>query len=236
MNIAATGSATAHAIKEQARRLGLQWQLVPGTVDVGADSSVILDGSGGVKTVTAIPLQGPLLSGDRVMCLLLPSDGNVYVIGTLGAFPTPGEMVAKLRQVNAQTLTTAVGAFLNFDTVDYDPWLGFATATPDRWIAPFPGIFQFNARVVFVANATSRRGCFIGLDGSVSGANTLGGVSVQAPAAGTCQIGCIGTGILQAGEYVSVQGLQNSGVNVDTSNSNGGSLLEVIYLGQSVAA
>jgi hypothetical protein len=236
VSIAATGSATAHAIKEQARRLGLQWQLVPGTVDVGVDSTVILDGSGGVKTVTAIPLQGPLISGDRVMCLLLPSDGNVYVIGTLGAFPTPGELVAKLRQVNAQTTTTAVGVFINFDTIDYDPWLGFNAATPDRWVFPFPGIFLCNARVVYVANAVSRRGCFIGLDGSTSGANTLGGASLQTPAAGTCQIGCVGTGNVQAGEYVGVQALQTSGGNLDTSNSNGGSLLEVIYLGQSVAA
>lgn len=232
MNPAEVVGATAKALIDEARRLGLTWQLMPGTVD--ADGNVVLDG-GDLTSVPAVFLQGPMIPGQRVMCLLLPSEGSIYVIGSLGNLPTPGSLVARIRQTASQTFATAVAEFIDFDTVDYDPWAGFDPATPDRYTFPFPGIFQINGRIVWETNATSRRAVFINVNGTTSGTGSRGGSSVQAAAAGGTQVNGVGTYPAGAEEYVGLRGIQNSGGNLDTSTSDGGSCLEVVYLGQSYA-
>jgi hypothetical protein len=234
VSTAETGQATARAIKEQAVRLGLSWQMNPGTMLTTTD--VVLDGSAEGTKVAAIPLQS-VIPTERVMCLLIPQDGLVYIIGSLGTLPPPGSMVARLRRGSSdQTFTTAVAAFISFDVADYDPWSGWDDAIPDRWSAPFPGWFQCNGRIVWASNATSRRAAFINTNGSTSGTGTIGGASIQAAGNGTTQCGGVGSAFLQTGEYVGLRGIQNSGGNlVADSGSDGGSCLEVFYTGQTFA-
>lgn len=233
MNSGDQAKATAQAMIDQSRRLGLTWQLTAGTM-VETDF-VLLDGASTPVQVTL--LQGPAMIGIRVMCLELPSDGSVYVIGTLGNLPTPGSLVARIRQgTTAQTFTTAVADFIDFDTVDYDPWGGFTPGTPDRYTFQFAGSFMCNGRIVWATNATNRRVALINVNGTTSGTGTIGGASIQAAGTGTTQCGGVGTYIATPGEYVGLRGIQNSGGNLDTgATTDGGPTLEIFYMGQSYA-
>jgi hypothetical protein len=230
VSAAVTGQATVKAVKDQARRLGLEWQLIPATTG-DVVNQVILDGGTG-QIVDAVPLQGEQTTGARVMCLLLPNDGTVYIIGNLNSHPQIGSMVARLRLNANQSFADATNDFVQFDTIDYDPWGGFDTADPTKWSAPFPGIFFCNGRMVWTTNATSRRGAFINTNGTTSGSDSRGGQSVQAAAAGTTQVAAVGTAFLHTGEYVGLRGIQNSGAPLTTSTSDGGCLLEIFYTGQ----
>jgi hypothetical protein len=232
VSAAETGQATVKAVKAQARRLGLEWQLLPATTG-DVVNQVILDGSSG-EIVDAIPLQGEQTTGARVMCLQIPDNGTTYILGNLNSMPQFGELVARLRLNNNQSFPDAgSGTFVSFDTIDYDPWGGFdITGAPDRWTAPFPGVFFCNGRMVFTTNSTSRRAAFINTNGTTSGTGSRGGQSLQAPAAGTAQISATGTAFLQTGEYVGLRGIQNSGAPLTTSTSDGGCMLEIFYQGQ----
>jgi hypothetical protein len=225
-----TGQATARAIKEQAVRLGLSWQMNPGTMVTTTE--VVLDGSKENTKIPAIPLQS-VIPTERVMCLQIPADGLVYIIGSLGTLPPPGSLVARIRRGSSdQSFADGASGFITFDTADYDPWNGWTTT--DRWILPFPGIFQCNGRIVWATNATGRRAAFVNKNGTSSGTGTLGGASINAATTGTTQTGGVGTIIGDTGEYVQLRGVQNSGVALNAASAtDGGPTLEIVYLGQS---
>lgn len=84
LNAAATITAS---LRENARRLGLVWRLLPGTV-IEAQSpgqvTVLLDGDpAGAPPIPALSLIGALSVGQRVMVMQVPPQG-VYVIGSYG--------------------------------------------------------------------------------------------------------------------------------------------------------
>lgn len=72
------GFGVAELIRES-RRLGLTWELRPGTVST-TNGSVLLDGDS--ESLTVSSLIGALLIDMRVMVMLVPQGGN-YVIGVL---------------------------------------------------------------------------------------------------------------------------------------------------------
>jgi hypothetical protein len=81
----------AAALVENARKLGLVWRLVPGTVnDITAgvlttQVPVIMDGD--TNSITAFDLVG-VFPGMRVMVLAIPPSGN-YIIGNYQGGPNP---------------------------------------------------------------------------------------------------------------------------------------------------
>src|SRR4029079_4451413 len=135
--------------------------------------------------------------------------------------PQIGSMVARLRLNNNQSFADGANDFVSFDTIDYDPWGGFnITGTPDRWIAPFPGMFFCNGKTVWTTNATGRRAAFINTNGTTSGTGRRGGQCVMAAPTGTTQVHAVGTAFLHTGEYVGLRGLQNAGIALTTSTSD----------------
>lgn len=221
------------SIVAQAKQLGLTWSFRPGVIlkyNSVSTATILLDGD--EFNIIAINMVGQTNLFSRVMCIIVPNQA-VYIVGKIGKYIETGELVCRIRQgTTTQTLTTAVNTFVNFDTVDYDPFGFFRTATPDRVTPKFAGWFRVNCRGVFAANATSRRGAFVNMNGTTSGTGSIGGQSLQAPATGTAQVEADGAGLFNGvSDYVGLRLLQNSGVNVDTSVSDGGCLLEVFYAG-----
>jgi hypothetical protein len=219
------------AIVENAKVLGLKWILRPGRISVidisRASAQALIDGDD--APVSVINLIGGINLNARVMCLIVPNEA-VYVIGKLGNFLGEGELVVRVRQTTPQTFTTAVQDFIDFDTVDYDPLGWFSTNTPDRVIPQIAGWYFCVGRVVWASNATSRRLCGLNMNGSTSGAEGIGVQSLQTPATGTCQIQAAGAGLFDGvASFIGVRALQNSGGNLDTSSSDGGSTLEIYY-------
>jgi hypothetical protein len=83
-----TDAATiAGAVRDNARRLGLVWRRLPGTVmQVNGPGEILvrIDGDGEQTPPTpAVSLVGNLVAGERVMCDFVPPQG-VYVIGRYG--------------------------------------------------------------------------------------------------------------------------------------------------------
>ena len=224
------------AIIANAKQLGITWTLRPAvmhTIDVSSASCVItLDGDS--APMTAVNLIGGVNVGARVMCLIIPNQA-VYIIGKLGNFLGDGELVCRIHQATPQTIPHAgSGTFIEFDTVDYDPFGFFDTITPDRVTPTVPGWYTFVGRVVYTANATSRRACFINTNGTLAAPGTLGGQSLQTPAGGSCQVQGVGAGLMNGTtDYAGVRALQNSGIALDTlsDSTDGGSTLEVFYSG-----
>jgi hypothetical protein len=221
------------AVTDNADRLGLTWGLRPATVkdfDIATNvATAIYDGD---KTaIGMVSLTGPLLPGFRVMGMSVPPSGN-FAIATLG-LPEPGTLVLKIRQTVAQSLTDAANTFINFDTTDHNFFgKGFTSGTPDRWVPPLAGYYQFVGRVVYASNATSRRFAGLNTNGSTSGTGTIGSQSLQAAGTGTTQIQAVGAVYMNGTtDYIGLRAIQNSGAALNTSTSDGGSSLEAYYAG-----
>jgi hypothetical protein len=78
-----TAATSAKALKENAKRLGLQWGLRPGTVSVtGATPQVKLDGDTDTNHQVVDLTSSTLAVGTRIMTLMLPD--SMYIVGFPG--------------------------------------------------------------------------------------------------------------------------------------------------------
>lgn len=73
------------SVLDNAKRLGLLWQLQPATVTFTSANpmSVIITLDGDTTPIGACSLIGNLTEDDRVMVLITPPSGN-FIIGTYG--------------------------------------------------------------------------------------------------------------------------------------------------------
>lgn len=233
--ITQTALAAVQAAIDEAGRLGLTWRLRPGTVagDGVADPlrvPVVVDGDD--ATTKAHSMVGPVVASQRVWCAQIPPAG-IYLIGVIGeAAVSAGMLVARLRREATQSIANGgSGQFIEFDTADYMPFGGWSDSVdPDRFTPPWPGVWRFNARVVYASNATSRRFCGINANGETVTSGTIGSQSLQAPAAGSAQIQADGSAVID-GDYVGVRTIQNSGGPLNVTGTDGGCLLEAYWLG-----
>lgn len=125
--------------------------------------------------------------------------------------------VAQLRQTSVQTLTHNNWAALSMQAEDHDSHGGHSTSTnTSRYTCPTGqgGVYELAGAAAFAANATGQRWCRWARNGTElngSGANMDAAASGQTLlAARTVQV------TLAPGDYVELQALQTSGVNVDT--------------------
>lgn len=138
---------------------------------------------------------------------------------SVGALQTP--TIAELRQSNSATQTLTSGAFasINFDVEDVDSGSAHSTVTnTSRWVAPATGYVRLNGGgVCFASNATGFRATRWAVNGtavnaSASTVNAVSGNVTDCPARGKVIHVTIG-------DYVELQGFQNSGGNLATSSS-----------------
>lgn len=129
--------------------------------------------------------------------------------------------MAELRQTTVQSLTTAVFASINFDVEDLDSnILGGGqhdtAINNSRFTCLFAGWYLCSGGVGFLANATGRRSTRWAVNGTqVNGSAVITVTTVT----GACQVPARTKLIyLFVGDYVELQGFQDSGgaLNTDT--------------------
>lgn len=237
MTDAFTGTAAlVGAVQENADRLGLVWGLRPATVyEYNFDTSActaIYDGD--EEPIGMVSCAGPLLPGFRVMAMNVPPSGN-FIISTMGV-PEPGTLVIRLGVTAGQSFADNTSDFIDFTVIQHSFFGGsgggFSTGTPDRWVPPVAGWYTFNGRIVWLTNATGRRGAFLNTNGTTSAPGTIGGQSLAAAQTGTSQIQCMGSAFFNGStDYISLRGIQSSGAPLSTSTTDGGPVLEGFYTG-----
>lgn len=144
---------------------------------------------------------------------------------------------AELRQSVAQSVPSGVWTALTFDAedADLDPngnsTQHDAAVNTSRFTAVYPGRYLFAGAAGFVANAAGRRGCRWALNGTaVNGAEAL----VQATTANSITVPSRVKSIyLNIGDYVELQGFQESGGALNTGTATGGATLSALWVASS---
>ena len=120
--------------------------------------------------------------------------------------------VAEIRQTVAQSLTTAVGANITFDTEDTDNDNGHSTVTnTDRYVPKTAGRFQICGGVGFASGAGTLRSADINFNGT-----TFAGCSTTTTPVGGGFTHRMGTKMITRQvngntDFFTIQALQNSG-------------------------
>lgn len=222
------------ALQENQFSLGLSWYFRPGLItgtDADGVTYVQLDGATDDDLPNrAVPLGPQLGQGLRVMCLVT-SPTSIYIVGSE---PSIGSPILRVRRNATQSIPDGgSGTFILWDTVDLDLFNLIDTSSPSAQIlVPVPGWYLMSGRAVYAANATSRRAFFINKNATTSGTGTVAGQSLQTPATGSCQIHAVGIGYLDGvTDTVGGRCIQNSGGALNIDSTDGGSVLELTYLG-----
>lgn len=132
----------------------------------------------------------------------------------------------------AQSLGDNLWVTLNLETEEFDNYGGHSTSTnTGRYTCQVAGTYMVSGIAAFVANATGPRGCrllkngvayngtFVKMSGFGTGSNALGTTALIP---------------LAVGDYVEIQGFQNSGVALNTSATSGdvAPSLSCLWVGQ----
>lgn len=124
--------------------------------------------------------------------------------------------IVQCRQTTtAQTLTNNTWTNITFNTEDVDSsGMHSTSSNTDRFVAVYPGWYRFSGAPSFASNATSYRGARWAKNGTaIDSANII-----QAAVAAITAVHALSVLIfLPVGEYATLQALQNSGGNLDTS-------------------
>lgn len=107
----------AQAMIEQARRLGLTWNLRPATVNFydRDTQNVTITYDGDTVSIGAVSLCGGLFTGARVMGMQVPPGGN-FIVGTVG--PVLGYEYIVYLLAPAASTTSAWPTYVNMGTVE----------------------------------------------------------------------------------------------------------------------
>lgn len=104
--IETANSASIAALVENAKRLGLTWDLRPATVISTNPSKLAVTVDGDDAAVSAVSMIGTVGIGDRVFVLLVPP-GGVFIVGVTG--PGRGIIARGVRTTNFTVTTTELG-------------------------------------------------------------------------------------------------------------------------------
>lgn len=144
----------------------------------------------------------------------------------------PSGKMAQLRQTVTQTLTTGVFADVTFSTEDWDVFTEHDTVTNNaRYTAGFAGVREFAGGVTFAAASAGARILQWAKNGTaVNGSDvaiaSAGGGLATRVAARTVEVD------MAAGDYVTLQALQDTGGNLATISSGAAmSSMTVKYVG-----
>ncbi|MFE9844667.1 hypothetical protein [Streptomyces goshikiensis] len=126
-----------------------------------------------------------------------------------------GPPVFRGYQATLQSLATGVWVSISLDTEAVDSDGGHSTVTnPSRYVCQVAGLYLVGGAVAFAANGTGYRGARMLLNGSSS--ITAAAAFLPATSAGSQGMTVLGTVQLAVGDYVEIQGSQNSGGSINT--------------------
>lgn len=152
-------------------------------------------------------------SHDFVSGVATSSEANAYIrdpIAYMLARP-----IAKLRQTVAQSLTSGAFTPITFTTEDVDSAGAHDTVTnTSRYTAVYAGWYLVSYTVGFAVSATGRRIAYLTVNGTAVGGT---GVALGAFATFATVITASSMVFLNVGDYVEVNGYQDSGGPLNTS-------------------
>jgi hypothetical protein len=229
--IAAT--ATADALVQNAGRLGLTWDLKPGTVKSVSPLAIAFDDD--TVAVGATSMIGAIKSGARVYVMVVPPAGN-FIVGTPNKGPLPGTLVCHIVLTTVtQTLTNSTVAAIQFPDADvYDPFdMHNPSSNNSRVTLPFLGWYMFSGGIGYTGNANGVRDAIWSKTGTqvpggqVQLAATPGGVPASIPAR-SIPVQCVNPGV----DYMELLYFQNSGSNLNPNKTNNDNpYITAVYLG-----
>jgi hypothetical protein len=162
----------------------------------------------------------------------LTSRVNTLEAGAGGGSPS-SVYAARLRLTSSQSIGNASLNSIAFSTADYDRLGGWSAGNATRYTAQEAGDYELSGQVSFAANATGYRQVGIMLNGA-----HLPGGSVVTAAAPTTVTSVATRPVIvtmNAGDYVSLFGYQNSGATLGTdATTQWQPTLQVKYLGAHV--
>lgn len=98
------------ALKDNAQRLGLTWQLTMATIQTAGNSPIIIMDGDSTTFINAISMIGNPPAGSRVYVLLIPP-GGIYLVGLVGApFPKRVATTTRVASVGPFTAETELDA------------------------------------------------------------------------------------------------------------------------------
>lgn len=123
--------------------------------------------------------------------------------------------LVRVSQTSVQTLTTNVWTAISMDTTVVDTYGMHSNVTNNtRATAIVTGWYWTSGAVAFAASATGTRGARLAVNG-----NVIAGSAQFGPPSASGSFATVTTSLplfLNAGDYVELQGVQNSGGNLNT--------------------
>lgn len=199
-------STAAKEIVNQAQALGLTWTLRPATISISSTPSLTIVFDGDTVAISAVNITGrPVIGGDRVYGLIVPTIGN-FIVG-FAERVTPVGVAAS--SSGAQALPNNTTTPVSWVTRTYNGG-GFLNSVPSTFIVVpgtglntgLSGVYAITANALLSTSGT-RNFIEIAINGglfvrsSFVSPETFNGVS--------------GTQFLEAGTLVTVNVVQNSG-------------------------
>lgn len=183
------------------------------TVTIGGDTTAV---SGVVVASHVCPVPG-------AGCWIA-SDGRDLLVMALQ--PPDGPAYASARKTTAQAIPTA--AWTALDWTSRSASSRGVTLGNDGFTTVVPGLYQVEAAIDFVSNATGQRHCAI----YVNGAAAWQGVGGDAAAGGdVTRLAASAILELTVGDLVNVYLYQSSGANLNTSAASSYNLMRMAWLG-----
>ena len=128
--------------------------------------------------------------------------------------------ICTVNQNTAQTLTTATWTSITMDATTVDSCGGHSNSVnPSRYVAQVAGWYLVAGSSVFVANATSFRMARSAKNGSAVQSSGVSYPTVSAAQHAALPV-VAAFAFLNVGDYVEVQGYQNSGGNLNTTTGS----------------
>ena len=161
--------------------------------------------------MAAIPSQRTWSVGEVVTAAMLNDDVRDAITFFVSVRPK-----ALLRQTVAQSLTNNVWGSITFDTEDHDNDTAHSTVTnTSRYTAVTAGWYRVSGVVTVASAGSGQRGARWAVNGTVLNASRT---QHNTSAAGATDVAACGRLVfLSAGDYVELQGFQNSGGALNTA-------------------
>lgn len=203
-------AAAASSVVDNARKLGLTWQITPATVVSGfspAATTVTLDAD--TEVISAVSTIGPVASGSRVYVVSVPPGGN-FIVGNAFTGNPIAPMTIVYRSSVQSIASSAIGSPVQFETDEVNNFGMWTSTSNTDVVVPHDGVYDITGYVFFASGGTvGYRGGDIYINGGRYAGqriSTTGGYDLASIATSR---------LLGAGATINLYAIQTQGVNVD---------------------
>lgn len=190
-------------------------------------------GASGGKLTVATSTTRPAMAAGQIV--LETDTGFLYYVvtidGSLTRAPFPGSYVAKLKRVAAQNFGNNSAGGVAWDSADFDRLGGWNSGSnTGRYTVYVPGSYEFTGAISYATNATGYRSAAWNVNGAAF--NATNAIVPAVTGEPTVVVARPTILRLNAGDYVELVGLQNSGSTISTQTTTAYQpSMQVKYLG-----